>query len=295
MKCVLLICVISALPIVVYGQQTTLSESQPNCQRQLSSHPLNALQTKAQIPEAADAGVSVRVHLKIAEVSLTKLRQMGIDASKLTGKSNTKPTNTAEATSNAQSFCGMNDGREAQELLELLRKQHLAKVLAEPTLVAPSGKMSVFNLGSQLPIPKSNPDGSVGIEHLNEIEVKLTPEVFGDKVRLDIDARVSKSDYEHSVRVGKEDVPGIQSCSFRTHTKFRSGQTLVINGLIQSCEETTNVGVPFIGDLPIIGVMFRKVKEERNEVMTIALIRVEIVTEADVLPNKKLHDKSHPH
>ena len=73
-----------------------------------------------------------------------------------------------------------------------------------------SGKTAVFNSGGELLVPKPQPDGSVAIERQYGTMVELTPEVLDERVHLTIHGRLSELDYGHTMRVGKETVPGVQ-------------------------------------------------------------------------------------
>lgn len=252
MKHILSVCTMLALSMTAYGQQPSGD-----------SH-------------AVGAGTQVVVRLQIAEVSLTKLQHMGFDLARVAGDSDAKP-NIDSASFNAQWSAITKDGTKAKLLLEALRKDKLAKILAEPTLVTMSGKTAVFNSGGELSVPKPQPDGSVTMERQNGTMVQLTPEVLGDRVRLVIHGRLSELDYGHMVRVGKEDVPGVRTREFGTRTELDSGQTLAISGLTQVRVEAIARGLPYISEIPYVGAVLRRVEEQRNDVALLILVRPEIV------------------
>jgi pilus assembly protein CpaC len=243
MKYIAPICVMLALSITAYGQQP-------------------------------GPGIQVVVHLQISEVSLTKLQRLGLSLEKLAGnpnaKSNNDPTN-----GDARTVGVIDDGSEAQQFLETLRKDHLVKVLADPTMVTLSGRTAVFRNGGELSVPNPQQNGSTTIEY--GTTVKVTPEVLDDKIRLAIHGRLAELDYEHTVRAGKETAPGVQVREFTTRTELKSGQTLVINGLTQVRMEAINRGVPCICEIPYLGAIFRTVEERHNEVAMLVLVRPEIV------------------
>ena len=222
------------------------------------------------------AGEQVVVQVQIFEASLTKLQRLGFAMEKVTGDPNAKLI-TDQTNGNAGSFSVINDGSEVQRLLEVLRKEKFVKVLAEPTLATISGRTVVFNAGGELSVPKRQPDGSVAIERQYGTVIKLTPEVQGDKVHLAIHCRLAELDNGHLVRVGQQTVPGVRIREFDTREELTSGQTLVIRGLTQVRMEAYNEGVPWISEIPYLGALFRKVREERNEAGMFVLIRPEIV------------------
>lgn len=252
MKHILSVCTMLALSITAYGQQPGGDS------------------------DAVGAGAQVAMRLQIAEVSLSKLQRMGFDLALVVGESGAKP-NIDSASFHAQWSAIVQDGAKARLLFEALRKDKLAKILAEPTLVTLSGKTAVFNSGDELSVPKPQPDGSVKTERRSGTMVQLTPEVLGDRLRLAIHARLSELDYGHMVHVGKEDVPGVRTREFDTGVELNSGQTLAISGPPQVRAEAIAHGLPCISEIPYVGAVFRSVEEQRNEVALLILVRPEIV------------------
>ncbi len=135
-----------------------------------------------------------------------------------------------------------------------------------------SGQTAVFNSGSELSVPKPQPDGSLTMERQYGIMVKLTPEVLGDRVHLAIHGQLSELDYGHIVRVGRETVPDVQTREFDTRTELASGQTLAISGLTYVRVEAIARGVPYVSEIPYVGAAFRSVEEERND-MDLLILR----------------------
>jgi pilus assembly protein CpaC len=268
MKYVLAICGILALSMTAYGQQVSNRDQAAAVSQQAEGR---------QIGQTVGAGTQVVVHLQIVEVSLTKLRSLGFDLAKLPGDPDSKP-NIDPTSGKVLSSPGVNDGREVWQVFEALRKDHLVKVVAEPTLATLSGETAVFNCGDQLPVPKPQQDGSVAIEYQRGTVVELTPEVLGDKVHLSIHGRLTELDPVHTMRVGKETVPGVRRRDFGTRAELKSGQTLTMRGLTQSRVEAINRGLPYIGEIPYVGAIFRRVEEKRNEIVMFVLVRPEIVT-----------------
>ncbi|MHB8971135.1 MAG: type II and III secretion system protein family protein [Pirellulaceae bacterium] len=254
MKYVLLVCTMLAPSMMAYGQQPGID---PNA--------------------ATPREQQVVVQLQIAEVSLTKLQHSGFDLARVTGEGDAK-ANTDRATFNAQWAAITMDGIKAQRLLESLRKDSLAKLLAEPTLVTVSGRTTVFHSGGELSVPRPQPDGSVAIEREYGTMVELTPEVLDEQVDLAIRGRLSELDYSHTMRVGNENLPGVRFLEFCTRTKLNSGQIGAMSGPVQVRVEAISRGVPYVSELPYFGALFRFVKEQRNEVAVLILVRPEIVS-----------------
>ena len=258
-------------------QQAAVVRRQADQERQALLRRLDALQAEIDlIRQATSAGAQVMVKIQVFEVSITKLKRLGYDWTKLSGDSAIK-SNLDQTSANGQSFSAVNDSPAFQQVLESLRKDNLVKVLSEPTLVTASGRPAVFHGGSELSIPMQHPDGSIATEHRHGIEVELTPEVQGDKVHLAFHGRMSELDYAHTMRVGKDTVPGMRICEFGTRAEFKSGQTLVLRGPAETHTEAESSGLPYISEIPYVGAAFRSTKETRNEVAMFILVRPEIV------------------
>jgi pilus assembly protein CpaC len=234
-----------------------------------------ALATTAQ-GQQPDPRTQVLVQLRFVKVSRTKLQHMGLDLAKLTGASDAKGGTDPAIGSDRRSSV-IDDGSEAQQLMDALLKDNLARVIAEPKLVLPDGKTVNYSSGAKLAIPKPQKDGSTAIGYVYGTEMEVTPAVVGDKVHLAIHAQVSERDDAHLVTVGKETVPGVQSRAFTAHTELKSGQTLVISGPPEVHMEAENRGVPYLSEIPYAGAMFHHVEQTRNEIVTVAFVRAEIV------------------
>jgi pilus assembly protein CpaC len=230
-----------------------------------------------QIRQVTGGIPQVLVHLKVFEVSLTKLRRLGYNLAKLQGKSVPPPDATKDAA--AGGFSIVDDGGEAARFFESLRKDNLARVLAEPTLMTLDRRKATFNTGGQIMIPRPQKDGSMPLEWQQYgTQVQLTPQFQGDRtVRLSLHFQLSELDYTHSVRVGNETFPGLQIRELSTNAELRDGQTVVLGGLTQVRVETTNSGVPVASSIPYIGSAFKNVKEERNETAMFILVQPELV------------------
>jgi len=247
-------------------------------ERQALLNRIESLQAEVErIRQVTGGSPQVIVHLRVFEVSLTKLRRLGYNLAKLQGKQVASPDTAGDAV--VGGFSVVDDGSEASRFFEAMRKDNLAKALAEPSLVTTSGRKAVFNTGGQFPIPRPQKDGSTAIEWQQYgTQVELTPRVQGDHmIRLSIHFRNADLDNANSVRIGKDTFPGLRVREFTTSTDLNNGQTLAFSGLNQVHVETTESGVPIASSIPYIGSAFKNVKEERNETAMFVLVRPEIV------------------
>lgn len=244
----------------------------------------------------------VLLHVKVMEVSRTKLRSLGFDWSQISGQnvirssaSGLLPGVTAAGaaaggaasavTSGSETFFfSVFDGGDAFfGVLEALRQDNLMKVLAEPTLVTVSGRPAFFQVGGEFPIIVPQSLGTVSIEYKRYgTQVDFVPIVLGNgRIRLEVRPRVSEIDPTRSVTMNSITVPGLRVREVDTGVEMKAGQTLALAGLVETRVEAERRGVPFISDVPYIGAAFRRVAERSNDVELLILVTPELVDAMD--------------
>lgn len=176
-------------------------------------------------------------------------------------------------------------------MVSLLEQSGLAKVLAEPTLVAMSGQEAKFLAGGEFAIPYSTGLGMVTVLWKKfGIVLSFTPTVIDQStINLKLSAEVSDIDPSRSVTVGGFVVPGLISRQSETTVRLGDGQSFAIAGLLSNQVRSTIDKVPLFGDLPILGALFRSVTYRRDEsellvVVTAHLARPVAPHEAPALP-----------
>jgi len=232
----------------------------------------------------------VLLHVKVMEVSRTKLRRLGFDWAKITGGNVvastisgliTAASGGSVTTSGDDTFSfGVVDGSSAFfGVLEALRQDNLAKVLAEPTLVTVSGRPAFFNVGGEIPVLVPQSLGSVSIEYKKYgTQLDFVPIVLGNgHIRLEVRPRVSEIDPSRTVTIGSVSVPGLRTREVETGVEMKAGQTLAIAGLVQLRTESENRGLPWISDVPYLGAAFRRVDNETNEIELLIMVTPELV------------------
>lgn len=244
----------------------------------------------------------VLLHVKIMEVSRTKLRQFGFDWGKITGQNVVMSGPGSLLTDYAQSdwitppgdlirtttpstfaFSVVNGGNAFYGVLDALRQDNLLKIMSEPTLVAINGQPASFISGGEFPVPVPQSLGTLSIEFKNYgADVKFVPIVLGNgKIRLEVSPKLSELDYSTGTTIAGTTVPGIKTRSVNTIVELMAGQTFAIAGIVQRRVEASNAGLPWISEVPYIGAAFRKVKENVNEVELIILVTPEFVEPMD--------------
>ena len=319
MKCILSICALLSLSTVVFGQQPTVDarrlpptaarpdstgqqlsrllrtadeleragqprqaatvRQEADWERRSLLRRLEDLQAEAQqLRAATGSDRQILVHVQILEVSLSKAQSLGFDMSKLTGQSSSPPGVLIQEAIVARITLSTMPGKQ-QQLVESLRKDNLAKILAEPTLVTTSGRPASLNSGGQFALPKpEGPDSGAKEYQEYGTRVDLTADLLGEqKVRLALHCRTSELDLEHTVSVGKAILPGLRVLEFQTTTELRDDQTLVLAGPIQVCKETAETGIPVVGSLPWLVPVFKNAGTKNIETQVFLLVRPAIL------------------
>jgi pilus assembly protein CpaC len=242
----------------------------------------------------------VLLHTRIMEVSRTKLRDLGIDwgsynedslfysapSTLFTAAASTlgggQPSTEGVLSATNRVFV---QGGDFDALIAALRKQNLIKFLAEPTVVATHGRPARFNVGGRVPylIPSGNNSITVAYEEFGT-SVDFLPFVVGPgRIRLEVRPEVSEPDESRSITAAGVQVPGFSSRYVETAVELQAGQTFAIAGLMQSRTEAVTRATPFFGEIPYIGALFRRVREERNDIELLITVTPEFVEAMDPL------------
>lgn len=163
--------------------------------------------------------------------------------------------------------------------LDALQQKNIAKILAEPNIVAVSGRPAQFNEGGEIPILVPQSLGQIAIEYKPfGTQVDFLPIVLGNgKIRLEVRPRVSDLDFANAVTLDNTRIPALTVRQVDTAVEMNAGQTFAIAGLIQQRTTTINRGVPLLADIPILGVPFRSVSDNVEEVELLVLVTPELV------------------
>jgi pilus assembly protein CpaC len=249
------------------------------------------------IPDIRVGGVQqILLHVKVAEVSRTKARSLGFDFAKINGNSfiassvsgllsaaSVGGTAAAQGAGDTVRF-GVVDGNSAFfGFLEALRKEDVLKILSDPTLTTVSGRPAFFNSGGEFPILVPQSLGTVSIEYKKfGTQLDFVPIVLGNgNVRLEVRPRVSEIDPTRSITINGTTVPGLRVREADTGVEMKPGQTLAIAGLVQTRVESSNREIPWLGELPWVGAVFRSTSQIEEEVELLILVTPEVVAGLD--------------
>lgn len=238
----------------------------------------------------------VLLHVKVLEVSRTKLRTLGVDWALFTDNVSaaSRPSGLItgqaiggggglSAVGSSLSYGIVSGTTRFFTYLEALRRNNLLKVMSEPTLTTVSGRAASFNVGGEFPILVPQSLGTVSIEYRQfGTRVDFVPIVRSNgEIRLEVRPQVSEIDASRSVTVQNSTIPGLRSRWVDTAAEMRAGQTLALAGLLQNRIESETRSIPVLGDLPGVGAMFRRVQESNNEVELLILVTPELVEPMD--------------
>jgi pilus assembly protein CpaC len=229
------------------------------------------------------------LHVKVIEVSRTKLRNMGFDWAQLSSGGNVvwSGVNGLLSTASGTPFGGpgaapdntfkfnIGGANAFYGVLNALRQDSLAKLLSEPDLVAISGRPGYILVGGEIGYQTTNAvtGTTVGFKEYGT-RLDFVPVVLGNgRLHIDLRSRVSEPDAANSIN----GIPAIKSREVETGVELRAGQTLAIAGLIEQRSEASISGYPWISEVPYLGVPFSSKSHTTNEVELLVLITPQIV------------------
>ncbi len=183
-------------------------------------------------------------------------------------------------------------------LLEALENKGLARSLAEPNLSALSGQEATFLAGGEVPIPVPQDDGVIAIEYRSfGVEIDFIPRVVdGDLINLEMAASVSSIDGNSTFTIQGDNVPSFIVRQTSTTVELRDGESFAIAGLIQDDFADLSSQVPWLGDVPVLGALFRSAEYQREQSELVIIITAHLVSptrgEALALPTDRVKPPS---
>ncbi|GAB2881125.1 type II and III secretion system protein family protein [Paraburkholderia jirisanensis] len=234
----------------------------------------------------------VQVDVRVVEFSRSVLKEIGFNFFKQNGFSfgsfapsalvSTPPGAPTVATMPISSAFNLVFGTSAHDLfanLSVMESNNLARVLAEPTLVALSGQSASFLAGGEIPVPVPEALGTTSIQYKPYgVGLTLTPTVLSpQRIALKVAPEASELDFVHAVTVNGVSVPAITTRRADTTVELGDGESFVIGGLIDR-ETASNVNkVPILGDLPIIGAFFKQLSYQQTDKELVIVVTPHLV------------------
>jgi pilus assembly protein CpaC len=164
--------------------------------------------------------------------------------------------------------------------LNALEQKGLVRNLAQPNLVALSGDTASFLAGGEYPIPVPGSLGQVTIEYKKYgVGLAFTPTVLKNgQINMVIKPNVSQLDPAHSVSIaGGLSVPALTVREASTTVELRDGQSFMLGGLLQNDSQTSQDQLPWLGDVPVLGALFRSAEYQKNETDLVIMVTPHVV------------------
>lgn len=268
------------------------------------------------------SSTQVNLRVKIAEVKRSVVNQLGINWSTsplkslrfglftgrqpstiFTGSSTGVPLNFVPSTVGSTSSIGANFTTKSPSmdfagLLDALAQENLASVLAEPNLVTRSGEEASFLVGGEYPYPISQGSGAnltVSIQFKPYgISLSFVPVVIGDTISLRV--RPEVSDLDNTITIKDQNgnpIPSIQTRRAESTMEMANGQSMIMAGLLSDSTAGNINNFPGLGDIPILGSLFRSVDYKNQKTELVIVVTAYIVdplenTQDIVLPTQGL-------
>lgn len=199
-------------------------------------------------------------------------------------------------------------------VIKALQSKGLFQSLAEPNLVAETGKEASFLAGGEFPIPVAQASGaniaiSVQFKEFG-IRLNFTPQISGDRIHLHVRPEVSTLDFNNAILLQGFRIPALSTRRAETDIELANGQTFAIAGLLSNSVTSQLQKIPGIGDIPILGQLFRSKAAQKDQTELVVMITPEILPRSSngvtpslprvpeqflpPLPPKQLHDVPPP-
>ena len=146
--------------------------------------------------------------------------------------------------------------------------------LANPNLTALSGETATFLAGGEIPIPLASGFGAVSVEYKQYgVSLSYTPTVLSDgRISLRVRPEVSQLSSLGAVTISGTSIPALTTRRAETTLELGSGQSMMIGGLLANSRDNSIEKTPWLGDLPLIGSLFRSNAFKRNETELVIII-----------------------
>lgn len=250
----------------------------------------------------------VQLSIRVAEVSRNKLRDLGTSWMHVGGQtsgfasgggpgtlgSSDLPALVTEFAGSALNLFLFNQSLGTASYIRALKTSGALRALAEPNLIAMNGQQASFLAGGEFPIPvvQGGQNGSAVSVQFKEYGVRLNfkPTIIDeDHIRLELEPEVSTIDFANGVRFNGFVIPALRTRRARTGVELRDGQSFALAGLLDNNETQSISKIPGIGDIPILGNLFKSKSFQKQETELMFIVTADLVkpVNRDDLPRMK--------
>ncbi|MEL6861921.1 MAG: type II and III secretion system protein family protein [Pseudomonadota bacterium] len=168
--------------------------------------------------------------------------------------------------------------------LQALEEKGVVRTLAKPNLVSQSGQTASFLAGGEFPVPVAADEDTISIEFKEfGVSLEFTPTIAReDRIVLQVHPEVSNLDPRNSVRLSDVEIPALSVREIKTQVELGNGQSFAIAGLIQNDYQATELQTPLLGEIPILGNLFRSTRFKKNETELVVIITPHLVLPPEV-------------
>jgi pilus assembly protein CpaC len=252
----------------------------------------------------------VQLQVRVAEVSRSKLKELGssyasVNSTTVFAQGGGPATLggsgqdlhdgiLSEFAGSAINLLLFNTGLNTAAYIRALKTNGALRALAEPNLIAMNGQTASFLAGGEFPIPVvqgSSANTAVTIQ-FKEYGVRLNfkPTIIDeDHIRLELEPEVSTIDFANGVRFNGFVIPALRTRRARTGVELRDGQSFALAGLLDNNETRSLSKIPVLGDVPILGNLFKSSSFQKQETELMFIITADLVkpVNSDELPRLK--------
>ena len=245
----------------------------------------------------------VMLEVRVAEISRSLLKRLGINFNYISGSGNNLglsllggltslpaggfPSGGIDVSSAINGILRfMAGGTTWTFFIDALKEEGLLNILAEPTLITLSGKTANFLAGGEFPIPVPQGTGAgttITIEYKPfGVGLSFTPTVLSEeKINMQVAPEVSQLDFSKGVSVGGYLVPSLTTRRVSTVVELADGQSFAIAGLLSHDIREIASKFPVLGEVPVLGALFRSSNFQKNETELIVIVTPHLVKPLD--------------
>ena len=236
---------------------------------------------------AIDTPLTVNLQVRVIEVQRTVTRQLGINwsasfanaASGFAGAGSII-NRVIDAASIPDSFSFGFNGKNGSinAVVDALAQDQLAVILAEPNLTAQSGETASFLAGGEYPIPVSQQNNTITVDYKQYgVSLAFVPTVISaNRISLKVRPEVSQLTTQGAVAISNGSltltIPALTVRRAETTVELGSGQSFAIAGLLSDNSTQNARGIPFLGELPILGALFRSTAYQRGQTELVIIV-----------------------
>jgi pilus assembly protein CpaC len=236
----------------------------------------------------------VQLQVRVAEVSRNRMKELGTSYSYQGGdsgvyaNSGSGPSALGSVSNNILSgtlSSALNlfvMGGNTMSMIRALQTQGALRELAEPNLIAMDGQQASFLAGGEFPVPivSGGGDRSTVTVVFKEYGVRLNfkPTIIDeDHIRLELEPEVSTIDFSNGVKFDGFLIPALRTRRAKTGVELRDGQSFALAGLLDNSEAQSLSKVPVLGDIPILGALFKSKSFQKKETELIFIVTAQLV------------------